>query len=116
MSKAMDTVGEYYAAFGSKDWDKLRTLLSDDFTFKGAMMSFENPEAFVAAMKEMGMEGVPEGSRFIADGNSVAHTFVWKMTAPAKVDVPMCEVFETEQGKVRSSQLFFDPKLFQAEG
>lgn len=114
MAEAMDTVAAYYAAFGSKDWAKFRALLSDDFTFQGALMSFDSPDAFVAAMQEMGMEGAPEGSRFIVDGTRVAHVFLWKMTAPAKADIPMCEVFESEGGKIRSSELFYDSKLFPA--
>ena len=95
---------------------RLRSLLSDNFTFNGAVMAADSSDSFVAAMKQMGMEGAPEGSQFIVDGNRVAHTFLYKMTAPAQVDAPMCEVVEIEQGKVRSSNLFYDSKLFQAEG
>ncbi len=116
MAKTMDTVGAFYEAFGQKDFDRLRTLLTDDFSFKGPLMAFDNPDGFIAGVSKMPFEGVPEGSRFIVDGNRVAHTFIWKMAAPTRVDVPMCEVLEVEGGKVRSSELFYDSKLFPTRG
>ncbi len=116
MTTTMDTVGAFYEAFGSKDFDKLRSLLADDFTFKGPLMSFDAPDAFVTAIREMPFEGNPEDSRFIVDGNSVAHAFVWMISAPAKAEIPMCEVLEVEGGKVRSSELFYDSKLLPEAG
>ena len=112
MTGTMKIVNAFYEAFGSKDWKKLRSLLTDDFTFQGALSTFSGSGEFIEAMSQMPFEGAPEGSRFVVDGNRVAHVFVWKMTAPARADIPMCEVLEVEGGKVRSSELFFDSKLF----
>ncbi len=114
MTATMDTVTAFYEAFGTKNWKKLRSLLSDDFTFRGSASSFEDPDAFIAGVSDMPFEGTPEGSRFIVDGKRVAHAFVWKMTAPTQADVPMCEVLEVDGGKIRSSELFYDSKLFPA--
>ena len=112
MTKTMDTVTAYYQAFGEKDWDKVRSLLADDFTFRGSLSAFDNPDDFVAGVSQMPMEGQPAESRFIADGNQVAHAFVWKATAPMKADVPMCEVLQVEGGKILSAELFYDSKPF----
>jgi len=114
MNATMKTVNSFYEAFGTKDWKKFRTLLTDNFTFRGALATFNGPEEFIAGMRQMPFEGAPEGSRFIVDGNRVAHAFVWKMTAPTRADIPMCEVLEVEGGKIRSSELFYDSKLFPA--
>jgi len=116
MTPTMKTVGAFYEAFGAKDWKKLRSLITDDFTFRGALSTFNGPAEFIAGMSQMPFEGVPEGSRFMVDGNRVAHAFTWKLTAPTKAEIPMCEVLEVEGGKVRSSELFFDSKLFPTPG
>ena len=116
MSEAQKVVAAYYEAFGRKEMKKLRALLAADFTFRGSMMSFDSPDAFIKAMAELPFEATVEGSKFISEGNRVAHAFVWKMTAPAKASVPMCEVFEVAEGRIRSSELFYDSKLFPSMG
>ena len=110
-TKPMAVVEAFYRAFGQKDFDGLRKLLADDFSFRGPLMAFDGPDAYVAGVSKMPFAGAPANSLFIADGGRVAHAFTWKMTAPAKLDVPMCEVFEVANGKIRSSVLFYDSKL-----
>lgn len=112
METAIESVNTYYEAFGRKDWKKVRAVLAEDFTFKGPLMSFNSAEAFIEAVGNLPFEATVEGSRFIAEGNRVAHAFLWKMTAPAKVDIPMCEVFELLGAKIRSAELFYDARLF----
>ncbi len=112
MSDVMDTVGVFYEAFERKDWDRLRSVLDDGFTFRGSLARFDGPDAFVSAMQELPFEGSAEGSQFIVDGGRVAHVFVWRMTAPVAVDVPMCEVLAVRDGKVASSELFYDSQHF----
>lgn len=112
MNAAMKTVGAFYEAFGRKDLKALRDLLAPNFTFKGPLMAFDNPESYVAAMAQLPFEAKILDSRFIADDDRVAHIFTWRMTAPAKAAIPMCEVFELKGGKIRSSELFYDSKLF----
>ncbi len=111
-SATMSTVTTFYEAMGQKDWDRVRSVLADDFTFRGALSSFDGPDEFIAGIQEMPFDGTPDGSRFIVDDAHVAHAFVWKMTAPTKADVPMCEVLEVRDGKVKASELFYDSKLF----
>ena len=114
MTKTMDTVAAFYKACGAKDWTKVRSLLADDFTFRGALSYFDSPNAYIEGVSSMPFAGAPVNSRFIVDGTRVAHAFVWKMTAPMEADVPMCEVFEVAGGKIKSSELFYDSKLFPA--
>lgn len=109
---AMETVKKYYEAFGRKDMKRLRELLTSDFTFKGPLLVASSPDEFVAAMKQMPFEATVSGSRFIVENNRVAHSFVWSMTAPAKADIPMCEILEISDDKVQSSELYYDARLF----
>ncbi len=116
MNTAMETVNAFYEAFGRKDLKKLREVLAPDFTFKGPLMSFNNPDTFVQTMASLPFEATVEDSRFVVDGNRVAHAYLWKMTAPAKADIPMSEFFEISGKQISSIQLFYDSKLFPAGG
>ena len=84
MTAAMKPVGSYYEAFGRKDLKKLRESLTKLFTFKGPLMSFDDPEPFVKAMGSLPFEASVEGSTFIVEGNRVAHTFRMTITAPSE--------------------------------
>ena len=108
MNPSMTTVSNFYEAFGTQNWTKLRSLITDNFSFRGSMASFDNPDDFISAMSQLPFEGHPENSKFTADGSRVAHSFVWKMTSPTITDIHMCEVFEVEGDKVRSSELYYD--------
>lgn len=114
MSSAMETVARYYEAAATKDGKALRSVLAPNFTFRGPLMAFDGPDAFVEAILGMGFDAGVERSRFIVEGDRVAHAFVWRMKTPAKAEVPMCEVFEISGGKILSSELFYDSKLFPA--
>jgi ketosteroid isomerase-like protein len=114
MKSALATVTAYYEAFGRKDLQQLREVLAPDFSFKGPLMAFDSAEAFVQAISSMPFEATIEGSRFISDGPRVAHAFLWRMTAPAQAEIPMCEVFELAGGKIRSAELYYDARLFPA--
>ena len=114
MKSPMEIVGRYYDAAARKDRHALRSVLASDFTFRGPLMAFDDPDAFVEGILGMDFDANAEGSRFIVDGELVAHTFLWRMRAPASADVPMCEVFELSNGQIRSSELFYDSKLFPA--
>lgn len=114
MTTPLDTVQAFYTAFAEKNWDKLHSLLSDDFSFRGSMASFDSPDAFIEAMRALPFEGQPEASRFIASGDQVVHSFVWNMTQPTQTSIHMCEVFEVEGDKVRRSDLYYDSAAMPA--
>jgi len=107
-------VDEFYRTMAEKDKLALRAVLADDFTFKGPMMAFNNPDAFVEGMMSMPFSADIIGSRFIADRSHVVHVFVWSMTAPTNAAIPMCEVISLRDDKVLRSELYFDTKLFPA--
>ncbi len=114
MTNPLDTVQAFYTSFAEKDWAKLRTVLTDDFTFRGAMAQFDSPDAYVEGMRALPFEGEAEDSRFMVTGGQVAHAFTWKMTAPMQARIPMCEVLEVDGGKVRRSELYYDSAAMPA--
>lgn len=114
MKPVMNTVGVFYSALAQRDEKGLRATLADDFSFRGPMMQFDDPDAFTKTMVSFPFKATASGSRFIVDGNNVAHIFHWKMSAPVKAEIPMCEILTVAKGKIQRSELFFDTKLFPA--
>ncbi len=112
----MKTVSSFYEAFGAKDWKRLRSILTDDFTFQGSLATFDSPDEYVEGMKALPLEGEPVDSRFAVDGTNVVHSFTWKMTAPVTGEIDMCEWIELEGDKVRSSRLFYDSQAMPTPG
>lgn len=112
MKAIMNTVTAFYTAMGKRDARSLRAVLADDFSFRGPMMKFDSPDVFTKTMVSFPFEATASGSRFIMDGNTVVHTFLWKASDPAKVEIPMCEILTIAKDKVKSSELYFDTKLF----
>ena len=114
MQSPVDTVKVFYEAQLSKDWNRVRAILADNFTFKGVKSCFDSPDAFVAGISRISHEGVVVNSRYIVDGNNIAHVFTWRLTAPVNADIPMCEVFEVIGQQLKSSVLFYDSRAFPA--
>lgn len=112
MKTGVETIKAFYAAIEGKDKQGIRKLLSSDFTFRGPMRTFDNPDVFAESMVAMAMEGGPRGSRFITEGDSIAHICTWQMTAPKRMDLPMCEIFTLADGKIAGIELYFDSKHF----
>ncbi len=108
MSKSTELIQQYNENFQSKDIDKVRTLLHDEFTFTGPMMQFGNPDEFANAMREWGFDCRNENVQFVSEGNNVVQIFDWIVTAPFQVTISMCECFEIKDDKILSSKLFFD--------
>ena len=116
MSQPVIVVKNFYEAFGAKDWVRLRSLIADDFTFRGSMAAFDNPDDFVRAMSQLPFEGYFEDSKFITEGDQVVHSFLWKMTSPATSDIHMCEVFEVSGEKIKVSELYYDSAAMPSSG
>lgn len=114
MNRVMNAVTGFYSALAQRDAKAIRATLADDFSFRGPMMKFDDPESFANAMAAFPVEATASDSRFVVGGGDVAHVFNWEMTAPAKAKIPMCEVIKVANGKVQRSELFFDTKLFPA--
>ncbi len=113
MAAAPEAVKTFYLSLSAGDAKRLRAVLCDDFTFESPLASFDTPEGYVDMVGRFG--GWVETSRFIVSGDHVAHTFVYHMTAPGKADIPVCEVFELEDGRIRSSRAYNNAADFPAE-
>ncbi len=117
MSKDEDITNAYYAAWGSGDFDGLRALLADDFSAQGPMQDFADPDAFVAACRQMGANLA--GTRLdmvdrqvVAGGDGhVVHAYAFRRDGK---DAPVAELFTVRDGKISSLRIFQDPARFMA--
>ena len=107
-----ETVKSYYEAVEGKDMSQLRELLAPDFSFEGPMMTFDGADAFVKFMENAPFEASHETIQMVSDGNSIAHVYVFRIAAPAIVEIPMCEIFDLGDGKINAVRLFFDTAKF----
>ncbi len=118
MKDASEIVDSYYQAFEEKDFDKARSLLNDNFKFKGPMMEFDSADDCIAKMKECGFEAQHKTIRTVNDGIQVVKIFDWTVRTPFTGTFRMCECFQVENEKIVSADLFFDtanfPKMNQS--
>lgn len=114
LARAPEAVKTFYLALSEQDGGLLRSVLTDDFTFESPLAAFDTPEGFVAMVGQFG--GWVETSRCLVDGDLVAHTFVYHMTAPGRAEIPTCELFELAGGRIRASRAYNNPADFPAPG
>ena len=84
---------QFVQAYNSKDFERLRGLLSPTFYFQHHNRDYEikDPDEFVATLKQFASEFIPDRafgrpSRVTCAGNTVVVEQPW--TATAKVDIP----------------------------
>ncbi len=104
------TLDRFYAAATDQDATVLRSLLTDDFTFKSPIGAFDNPDDYVAHLVSFG--GWVGDSRYIAEGDRVAHLCVYHMTSPGEATIPMCDIFTFEGERIAAQELFTDTRQF----
>ena len=104
MPNAPKPIKHFYAALTQKNREKLLAVLAVDFSFVSPLAAFDNPAGFADMVG--GFAGWVESERVVVDGDLVAHQFLYHMTEPGQAIIPMCEVFELENGRVRSSRAY----------
>ena len=78
-------------------------------------MEMKGVNEAVDFMKRCPLEYTNENCEGIVEGETLVHIFDWKVTAPFQATIPMVEVMEFEDNKVKRVRLFFDSALFPAE-
>ena len=110
-----ETLSRFYAAATEQDAMTLRSLLTDDFKFTGPIGTFDNPDDYVDHL--VGFGGWVSDSRFIAEGDRVAHLCIYHMTSPGTATIPLCDIFTFDGNRLQAQELFTDTRLFpSAEG
>lgn len=100
------TFEAFYQGATDKNVEQMKSALTDDFTFTGPMMQFDNPDDFVKSL--LNFDGKVTQSRMIVDGDHMVHTYVLDIG----VQIPMCDVVTFNGAQMASMELYTDSKLF----
>lgn len=107
---APKAVRQFYTALTLQNAALLRSVLTNDFSFKSPAASFETPDQFIGMVGVFG--GWVESDKIIVSGNDVVNLFTYHMTEPVQTDIPMCDIFTLEDGKISSTITYNNPADF----
>ena len=107
-----EVVMAYIKAMDNKDYDSVRSYLSDSIFIKGpAGEAFRSTEEFISMMKQQ--SGKYAMKKVFVDGNDVC--LLYDFVTP-KVTAFFCSWYQVKEGKITSIQTIFDPRLFAPPG
>lgn len=103
-----EIVLSYIQVMDSKNYEAVRTYLSDTVFIKGpAGEAFRSPEEFIGMMKQQ--SGQYAIKKVFVDGSDVC--LLYDFITP-KVTAFFCSWYQVKDGKITSIQTIFDPRLF----
>lgn len=105
---------DFYCGAMDGDARCIRSALTDDFTFRGPVASFEDPDSFVQSL--LGVGAKVTNSRLLVDEDRVAHLYQLDVSAPMQARIPMCDVLQFRDNYICAIELYADSRLFQPDG
>ncbi len=116
-NSALQTVGQYQQLLGSGS-DAWTDLITDDISFVGPVMQVEGKQELVELNRSFFgfMKGYESISRF-EQGDMALLEGVFTVQGPSgkTIQLQMAEVYEVEQGKIRSIRIYYDAEEFRKE-
>ncbi len=113
MASPAEIVEGYFDAWTSKDFDKARSLLHDDLSFKGPIETLDNADALMESIR--GLAQIVTGAErrgLVAQGDQVC--VIYDLHTVPIPTAPVAEWYTVRDGKVESMQAFFDARPFSA--
>jgi hypothetical protein len=109
-------VGEgYFDAWTSSDFDRARSFVHDDLTFRGPFETFERADDFFVSLRRVGggLLQRADKKKVFADGQDVC--IIYDFVAPDPVGAsPTAEWYRVRDGKIAEIQVMFDTRPFAA--
>ena len=102
-------------AWVAKDDAAIRELLHADYECKGPLMAVNGIEQAIMGMNFFPFVGKNENEQIIVEGNKAAYTFDWVLSSPFQATIPITEIIEFEDEKIRKVRIFFDTGLFPGD-
>jgi ketosteroid isomerase-like protein len=113
---ASQVVLDYLTAFYSADFDTARSLVADDFSFRGPFLQIEGGDAFFQGAA--GLASIVRGYQLVRqwqDGHDVSSVYEVNLETPgAKGTVLMSEWSTVRDGQLTASRVVFDTAAFRA--
>ena len=120
-SAAESIVTAYLDALEGRDFERLRTYLSDTgFSYRSPVSEANDADAFIIIISRVGpiIESI-ERVRTFVDGNDVCSILKFRTTMESLKEVPVVQLTSVADGKIVAMEVFFDAseynKMFDAE-
>jgi ketosteroid isomerase-like protein len=113
MAGPAETVEQYFNAWTSKDFEKARSLLHDDLSFKGPIETLDNADALIESIK--GLAQIVTGAErrgLLEQGDQVV--VIYDLHTVPIATAPVAEWYTVQDGKIASMHAFFDARPFAA--
>jgi len=115
-SRALDVVNTYLTSFYLGDFEKAKTVVSDDFVFVGPFLQVESKALFFEGAK--GLRPIVRGHRLLrqwSESNNVSSIYDVDVETPAGTgSIVMSEWHVIRNDKIVSGRLIFDTIAFRA--
>ncbi|MCU7922297.1 MAG: nuclear transport factor 2 family protein [Candidatus Thiodiazotropha sp. (ex Dulcina madagascariensis)] len=111
----IDVVKQYFEAFIRKDIPGMSRLIHDDYHFTGPAMEVQGKTQMEQVMEAFPFIAEDKDVELSGNGNVVVRRLNWHVKAPFEAVIPMCEWLVVENGKIRSSNLYYDTAKFPEE-
>ena len=120
-SAAEKVVTAYLDALEGRDFEKLRTFLSDSgFCYRSPVSKADNADDYIIVISRVGpiLEGIDRVRTFV-DGNDVCSILKFRTTMEALKEVAVVQLTTLAAGKIVAMEVFFDAseynKMFEFE-
>lgn len=111
----IDVVKQYFEAFGRKNIPGMSKLMHEDYHFMGPTMEVQGRAQMEQVMKELPFVADDEDVELTENVNVVVRKLNWHVREPFEAVIPMCEWLVVEEGRIRSSNLYYDTGKFPEE-
>ena len=109
-----DAASKYFEHWSNKEYETSAQYLDENLSFKGPIDTFSNAKDYLAAIKRLAPIVVEvHKKRTFVDGKDTCFIYELVTNTPAGT-VPCAEWIHSDQGKVKSIQVFFDARPFAA--
>lgn len=97
--------------FVRQDFESLRGVLSENFTFEGPLLKANSADEYIKALEaDVSVPGEAVVENAMQQGDQV--TLFYRYRKPG-VEVSMAQWFEIEDGLVKASRVWFDASPFR---
>lgn len=113
-SEAEKIVAAYLDALEDRDFERLRSYLSDSgFSYRSPVSEANDADTYIIIVSRVGpiLESI-ERVRTFVDGNDVCSVLKFHTTMEAIREIPFVQLTTVAAGKIVSMQLFFDASAY----
>ena len=107
-----DILKSFYAAMEKHDWPAKRALMHDAMQFRGPLMQANSADEMIVAIQQMNCAMKFSDIEMLEQGDTVMSFFTCSMTQPAPLKFRCAERVKIQGGKIKSSEIIYDARVF----